>query len=470
MGAEVIGLYHIALSLFSMLTCITASGIPLTLSRMTAEHTSSGNENRIPSIIASSIVTGILSSVVIVILIFIFKGNLKFIVKDPRAIPLFLIMLPALISTTLYTIFRGWFWGKKDFKSFSLGELIEEIFRIIFTITLAGGIISSIKGATGIAIAFTVSDVMIALVMLYMFIRRGGRLKSPKEYLSLLKSSTPVTAMRLFSGIIASLTAFVIPAQLALYGMTINEATAAYGRVIGLAFPVIFIPLALTGSIVIVLIPEVSGQNILGNVKSIARKIDKTIMISVCITGLFLSAFIAYGREIGIILYNDVVAGEFIKAGAWMMIIICINQITSSVLNSLAMETTAFFNYVIGTLILIFLIYFLPRYIGIYALIAANGVYYLITLALNVYSLYKKGVLDLKFIKSCFLVIIFAIPSAYISRSIFEMIGYALPVYISTPIACIFLSIIYVMMIAVSDIINIKYFYIGRFQQLRTGS
>ena len=445
-----------------MLTCITASGIPLTLSRKTAEYSMNGKHKIIPSLITSCIITGIIASIAIIIIIYIAKGSMSYLFKDPRAIPIFMIMLPALISTTLYTILRGWFWGIKDFTTFSFGELIEEVFRIIFTILLAGGIIETLKGEIGLALAFTISDVMIAIVMLFIFIKKGGKIGRPKEMKQLIKSSTPITAMRLFSGIISSLTAIIIPAQLILNGLSPSEATAAFGRVVGLAFPLIVIPMALTGSIITVLIPEIAGQNALGNLKGIRTKIEKVIILSVAITGLFLGVFIAFGREIGIIIYDDVVAGEFVKVGAWMMLPIVINQITSSVLNSLAMEIKSFINYILGAIILLFLIYFLPKYIGVYALIAANGVFSIITLMLNVISLKKKGVINLDFVKNCIYVIIFAIPSAYIGKCIFELIAYTMPLIISTSIACIVVLFIYSILILTSNIININYFYIGK--------
>jgi stage V sporulation protein B len=460
LGAEVIGLYHIALSVYGLLTCITASGIPLTLSRKTSEYTVRGKEREIFSIIASSMIVGISCSIFIILAIFIFRGNLHFIFKDIRAIPIFMIMLPALISTTVYSILRGWFWGKKDFKSFSFGEFIEEVFRVIFTVLLAGGIISGLKGEIGLAIAFTVSDVFCAVVMLYMFRKKGGRLFKPREYKALVKSSSPITLMRITTGVVSSLTAIIIPIKLATYGMSVHDATAAFGRVIGLAFPVIMIPLSLTSSITIVLIPEVSGQNAIGNMRGIAGKIDKAISVSVAITGLFLGAFVFFGREIGIILFNDVIAGDFIKAGAWMMILICICQITSSVLNSLAMEMTSFLNFLLGTVVMVFMIYFLPKYIGIYALILAYGSYYLICLIFNVQSLNKKKVLDLKFIKHCVLIVIFAIPAAYISRTVFELIPYSVPMIISTFISLGFMSAVYLVLLLVSGLIDIKVLFI----------
>lgn len=461
-GAEIIGLFHIALSIFGMLTCITASGLPFVLSRKTAEYMTRNKSENIPSLVTSSVIAGLCSSIFVILIITLFKGNLSIIFKDVRAIPIFLIMLPALISTTIYSIFRGWFWGMKDFATFSLGEFVEEVLRIILTILLAGGIISGLKGEIGLSIAFTLADMLCAGLMIVMYIHKGGKFKKPKELMPMLKSGAPITAMRLTAGIMSSVTAIIIPAQLTYYGLSINEATAAFGRVIGLAFPLIMIPLSLTSAFTTVIIPEVSGLNAIGNKKGIASKVDKAITLSVAITGLFLSLYIAFGREIGIIIYNDIVAGEFVKNGAWMMIVIIISQITSTVLHSIQEEKKAFINYIIGTAFLLTLIFVLPKYIGIYALIVANGIFYLVTLSCNIIVLYRKKVIQLNFIRNSIYSIIFAIPSAYISRSFFELIAYQIPLIISITISAILLGIIYVLLMLVSDTLRIDYFFITK--------
>lgn len=466
-GAEVIGLFQIALSIFGMLTCVTASGIPFVLSRKTAENVTKGEHERTPSLVTSSVIAGILASVFVIIVVFAFKGNLDLIFKDIRAIPIFLIMLPALISTTIYSVFRSWFWGMKEFTTFSLGEFSEEIFRIIFTVLLAGGIISSLKGEIGLAIAFTISDMLCAILMLYLYIRKGGKFKRPRELLPMIKSSAPITAMRLTAGIMSSVTAIVIPSQLTYYGLSISDATIAFGRVVGLAFPLIMIPLSLTSAFTTVIIPEVSGQNALGNKKFIASKVDKAITLSVSITGLFLALYIAFGREIGIVIYNDIVSGEFVKAGAWMMMLIIISQITSTVLHSVQEEKTAFFNYSLGTIFLLALIFILPRYMGVYSIIVANGVFYLITLTANIYALYKKDLIELKFIQNSIYSMVFAIPAAYISRSVFELIAYRVPLLISVGVSSLILGIIYILLIAVSDVIDINYFYIDKRKRIQ---
>lgn len=459
-GAEVIGLYQIALSIFALLTCITATGIPLTLSRKTAEYNAQGLKNKIPNILGTSILIGFIMSMIVVTLIYSCKQSLDFLFKDERAIPIFLIMLPSLISTTIYSILRGWFWGMKDFKSFSFGEFSEEIFRIIFTVLLAGGIITTLKREIGLAIAFTISDVLCAVVLFVIFVKKGGRVKKPKEAYEMMKFATPITLMRIFAGIIMSLTAIVIPAQLAKNGMAISDATAAFGRVIGLAFPLLFIPLAITGSLGIVLIPEVSSHNAIGQMDKISKQIHNTLVISITIVGLFLAEYLAFGREIGLIIFNDSIAGRFVRYGAPMMLFIVISQLTSSLLNSIAKEGRSFMNYTVGAVVLVVLIYVLPKYISIYAVIVAHFAFFIILSILNTISLKKYKVIDYKFLKVLVVIVIFAIPSAYFSRTVFELIADKMPLFFSTTIASLVNVIFYGVLILVSDIFDLDIFYV----------
>jgi stage V sporulation protein B len=445
-----------------MLTCLTVSGVPLILSRKTAEYNASGKKNRIPSIISSSMIAGIVSSLFVIGAVFVFRGNLCFLIKDDRAIPIFLFMLPALVSTSVYSVLRGWFWGEKDFKSFSLGEFIEEIFRIIFTVLLAGGIIAGLKREIGIAIAFTLSDLLIAIVMIWIFFKKGGRIARPAEFKGIMKSSTPVTVMRVVSGIVGSLTAIIIPARLVLYGMSVGEATAAFGQVIGLAFPLITIPMSLTGSIIIVLIPEVSGRNALGNVETVSGKISKTITLSVAITGFFLALYLALGREIGEIIYGDSVAGEYVCAGSFLMVPVVINQIASSILNSVANERKVFFNYCFGTVAMLALLFFLPKYIGVYSIIVAYAAEFMITLVLNTLALIKKKILKTDFIKKSIMCVILSFPAAYIAKSAFRLISLHAPLFVSTTIAALLAAAIYGVSVLASGVVSIDYLYMLR--------
>ncbi|MEG1612845.1 MAG: oligosaccharide flippase family protein [Clostridia bacterium] len=409
LGAEVVGLYQICLSVFFLMVAFSASGLPLVLSRKIAEDLANGGR-RANKYLTATLVMSVGISSFIVLIFFIFKNNLTFIFADKRAMPLFLIMLPALFSTCIYTSVRGWFWGHRDYNAFSLAELIEEVFRIAFSVLLAGGLLGWITGAKAIALAFTISDFACAAVLIMLFLKRKGRFERPSNYIELLRPSVPITAMRIFGGLIASLTALVVPAMLVKNGMPSSIATATFGRVAGMAMPLLMAPTTLTGALAIVLIPEIATASTKNDLSYLQSRIDGSLLFSLFISSLFCVLYIPFGREVGEIVFNDTIAGDFLANSAILLFPIGLNQISLSMLNSLGLEKKSFKNYIVGTVLLLTCIFILPKYIGVYAIAVGSGVCFTISAALNIKMLstriplfenLKKPILTICFMPLC---------------------------------------------------------------------
>ncbi len=434
LGAEAIGLYQIALSVFFLFASLSATGLPLVLSRKTAENDALGKQNDF-SMLNSAMVMGICISLSLIIILGLLKNHLGFLFSDPMAHPLFLIMLPAILSTTMYSVVRGWFWGKKAFIAFSITETIEEVFRIVFSVIFISGAIAGLSGAYAIAVAFTVSDMLVAVVLLSIFFAKGGRLEKPKDFKKILLPSLPVTAMRALSCLLGTLIAIILPIRLVTFGMSLAEATASFGRIAGMANPLILAPNAIIGSMAIVLVPEMSANGVKKEYVKLNRHLNSGLNFSFLICGLFMVIYIALGQEITMLLYNDRISGMYLEYAAYLMLPMGLSQLTQSALNSLGREKRAFINYVIGNVLMVVIIYILPKYIGIYAVAAATMVSLITTSILNVYSLRQYTDFDFGFIKRFITVLLFVFPSAFFAESIASLIGerlYVLGVFVGT--------------------------------------
>ena len=71
--------------------------------------------------------------------------------------------------------------------------------------------------------------------------------------------SIPLTANRLLMHLLQSGESILIPAQLVIFGNTQNEALSIYGILMGMSLPLILFPSAITNSMAVMLLPEVSG-------------------------------------------------------------------------------------------------------------------------------------------------------------------------------------------------------------------
>lgn len=389
LGAEIVGLYQICLSVLLLLFTFTA-GAPTVLSRKVAAAHALGDFKRRNALTSASILMGVALAGVICAVFYAFSNKLGFLFTDERCMGIFLIMLPALITSTLYSSIRSWFWGQKRFLAFSSTEFIDEIFKIVLSILFAGGLISTLSGAKGVALAFTLSDLLCVLILLIMFFAAGGRFTKPRGCKELLSATIPLSATRILTSLTASLTALVIPERLVAAGMTVSAATAAYGRVAGMAFPLIMAPITLISALSVVLTPDIAELSAKGETVLIRQKLLSSLTFAMLVSAAFFAVYLPLGREVGFLIFGDKNAGEFVSYCAPLLFPVAVAQVTTPVLNSLGLEKHTFINSLIGGLTILPCIFFLPEVIGVYAMAAGSGMCFLTTSVLNLILLVKK--------------------------------------------------------------------------------
>jgi stage V sporulation protein B len=448
LGPEIMGLYQVCLSVFYLFAALTASGLVTVLSRRVTESKTLDPNDKGHSILTSALIAGFLSSVLVIVTIYIFRGQIDFMFPDVRAIPMFMIMLPALLTTSIYGLIRGWFWGNKDFLTFSITEAIEEILRVIFSVLFVSGIISGISGAHGIALAFAISDAAVAIILVIVFFIKGGRLSRPALFKPLLKPAVPLTAMRIFSGLMGTAIALMLPAGLIRGGYSLSDATASFGRIAGMANPLLFAPNAIVSSLAIVLIPEMSESGIKKFDKTLARHIDTGISFAILISAAFLTIFASIGSDMTVIIFDDIPSGEYLKVASWLLLIMPVHQISASALNSIGMETESFISYLISSVFMILAIHFLTPSIHIFSIIVANFITLLVGSIGNMFFLNKRLKLEFGFLKPLAMVAIIAIPSIFVGKSVRNLLYNVSPIFAVSVSAIVSLSTYFILVMA----------------------
>ncbi len=384
LGAETVGIYQIALSVILLLFSLTA-GAPTVLSRKVAECAGRGDTARQNALTTASLLLGGGIAVALCVVFYACSRFLGGIFADERCIPIFLIMLPALVTSSLYAPLRSWFWGRKKFIVFSATELGDEVFKIGFSLLFAGGLVSTLTGAQGVALALVLSDVVSVCVLAVLFFKAGGRLFRPVGTKELLSATLPLSAVRILTSLSASLTALVIPKRLVAGGMTVEYATAQYGRVAGMALPLIMAPVTVIAALSVVLIPDIAELASKKRYDEIREKVQTSLLFAAIVAAAFFALYVPLGKELGTFFFGDEAA-----VAAVLIFPLALNQVTTPVLNSLGMEKITFASCVAGLVCTLPCIFFLPSVIGIYAVAVASGAAFTVTSLINCVALRKK--------------------------------------------------------------------------------
>lgn len=461
-GAESLGLYQIAFSIFIVLVTIICSGLPLTVSRLTAKYDTLKDVHSKYKMITSALIIGATSSLLLCLIIFIFNNLLNFIFTDSRCILILLTLLPAVVFSSVYSIIRGVMWGQNKYFVVCVIEFLEQLVRIIVCVFALSFAFIAVDGSIIASISLSIATLVSSLTICFYYFKKGGKLEKPKnEHKELLKTSLPITGIRVVSSLIQPVIAILIPIGLVSAGYTNSDAVALYGIAMGMAFPLLYLPTTIVDSLAIALIPDLASALACNNFNYINNRIKTSITFSFYIACLFVPIFLSLGIPICEFLFDNTQAGFFLQNSAIIMIPLALSGITATILNSLNLEKKSFINYVLGSIFLILSIVILPQYIGINAIIIGMGLSTLITTTLNLYTLKRQEKLSNEIWKSIALLIVMTIPTSILSYNLYNILNTFTSQIINIIFCAGICTISYAILCEVFNIVKLKQLFSG---------
>lgn len=461
LGAEALGVYQVAISLFMVLTTIVSSGLPVVISKLTAKYYIKKDAKSEGHLVATSLVISVITSAILILIVLLFKNLLSNLYPESNFYPILLVLLPAVVFNAIYCVFRGAMWGRNNYFCFCLTELVEQVCRIaICVFMLSFGLFSlSSTISAGLSLSIASFIALVATMIVYFIV--GGKIKKPNRiYKEVLRSAVPITGVRVALSLVQPIIALILPARLIAAGYTSSQAMGLFGIATGMTLPFLFIPVTLVGSLSTVLIPDISAAVATENKNYVNNRISSSIIFSILIAFLLVPLYIGAGENIGLFFYDNIESGRLLASAAWTMIPFSLLNITSSILNALGLELKSFINYIIGSVFMFVCLIFLPKYIGINALVWALGSCVSVASLLNLLMITKKtGIKVSIFVPFCKLILI-CIPTAALTFFTTSLLNNFMPLFFNLAISCILGSLMFVLFCVVFQIFNVHAMFI----------
>ncbi|MBQ7408707.1 MAG: oligosaccharide flippase family protein [Clostridia bacterium] len=456
-GSEGLGLYQIALSVIGVLITLSASGVPITVSRLMIKERAANRVKAENQTVTAGIITALATCLPICIFFFVCKNSLNYVFADSRCNILFLIILPGVVLTSVYAVIRGFFWGTKSFYTYSLIELAEEAIMIICGVFLVLKGKSLMEKAVYACVAVLLSYVFSFVVSSVVFVAKGGRISNPSDQLKpLLSASVPITFMKTSNSLTSSLIALIFPAMLIAGGVDSQTAISQFGVISGMTIPLLFIPSTLIGSVSLVLSPEISENYYKKNARLITDTVEKALLYALAICMLIVPTFSGTGEYIGVLIYDNPLSGIYLRDSALIMIPMSISMITTSLLNSMGFEKRTLIYYLLGAATLLACIIFLPKYVGNYALIFGYLISFTVSAFLNVKLLAKTCNKKLSFYKKFAICSPILIGACFFNYFLFGILKRFILNFFAMAFACAVTVALTVFLLCVFSVINIK--------------
>lgn len=430
LGAELLGVYQVAFSVFMVFNVIVSSGIPLSVSKWTAKQQVLGNKKSEYAVATSALIIGLLTSVIICVLTIVLQTPLSHLFTDNRCVGILLTLLPAVVASAVYSAFRGALWGKKDYFAVGFTELFEQILRIGAFFILINLAFDFADKTLVAGWSLSIACIGSALLVVVLYFKKGQRLACPKGHFKpVLKSSVPITGVRAATSLIQPLIAVLFPAMLVLSGVSNETALSMFGVIMGMTFPLLFLPSTIVGSLSFALIPELSTAIAAKQDDVIKNRIKSSLAVAVIISAMFIPFYMAMGKQIGVFLYDNDFSGIYLIKAAWIMIPLGLSNVTSSILNSFNMEAKSFINNVLGGVVLLIFVIFLSGTMKVDALVWGFGLCLTLTTILNILMIKKRVNFNLGLTKNLVLCLCFIVPSVLLCKWGFNLLFSNLPLF-----------------------------------------
>ena len=322
LGAEGLGIFQLASSILGIFLTLISSGIPLTTAKLVSKYEANNQYNKRNKVVTTALVISVLIAAVSSLLILILKNVWEIILTDYKVVEILLILIPSILFSAIYSVFRGGLWGQNDYFNCGLTELLEQIIRFVLTFILLYSVNDMFKSVKLSAWAFNITCLLSAIIVIVIYLRKSKLNFRFGEYKSLIKSALPVTGVKVASSFVHPLTSLIIPPMLVLSGLTSSEAISSFGVIMGMTFPMLFVPMTIIGSISMVLIPSISSMLAKNDYYNIKSSINNSLNIATFISMIFVPLYLSVGNLIGLVLFKNSMAGTMLRIASICILLI----------------------------------------------------------------------------------------------------------------------------------------------------
>ena len=471
LGTEMLGVYQLIFPVYSICYNIYGTGIQTTISRFVAAQLAKKNYKNVTRVLFIGLFLSISSAIILSLIVYFNADYIASnIIHEPRlasSLKTLTIVFPFCGTTACI---NGYYYGLTKSAVPATSQLLEQIVRI--SIVYAAAVFfgnGNLQLTTELAVAGLVIGEISSTIFNIISYKttydtrrisnnaKRSTIKADKTRdmsKSILKMSLPLTSNRLIISILISVEAVIIPSMLRRYGLSNTEALSIYGIINVMVKPFIMFPSTITNSLSVLLLPTISEAAATNNKASIKRSTNLSIKYSLLIGILSTGIFLVFGQELGLLIYNNDLAGRYLTTFAWLCSFLYIGTTFNSILNGLDKVHISFFSSVAGLSIRILIILLLTPRKGISAYFFALLVSLLFMTIFEFVIIYKYTNANLDALNTIAKPGLIVLISGYLVKSVYTHFKGTYNGIILILLSCTVLSLIYIVLLVVTKVID----------------
>lgn len=371
-GGELLGLYQLLMSAYSVMIALTAVGLTAATSNLSAQYLALGNRRGSDGVRRLAFQLFIVLLIPTSLVTVMFSDQISvYLLGDARTQLGLVLLLPCVLLTGIENIHKHFFYGAGRVVAPAVTEFIEQGVRAVSVLGLLLLVPPSYpeRQVGLIVLGMVICEVFSAtiLVLLYRNWVKKHPLIGAGEAPSILRRrvlgmAVPIGLNSLLGNLIGAANATLLPQKLVEGGMSHQEAMTQFGITCGMTLPMLALPTVLLSSLGLVLIPRLSRSLALNRPDHIAHYIRRGLA-AVSVTMLpALGIMAVIGGDLGVLLFQQEGVDRYILPLAVAMILGCYQSVFIMILNGLSHQrTTAVLSIFCGLLQLFITVTTVPK-------------------------------------------------------------------------------------------------------------
>lgn len=384
LGPQAMGLAELAQSAQMLLITPVVSGLPAAVSRMCAK----AEPARQRRILRVGMALALGAGLPLTLAAFCLREQLALWLGDARTLPALLVYLPCIPILGASCALNGYYYGRGKPVPPALSELLEQLVRLLLCVRLVYALRGwplMLRAAIPSAAAL-LGELAGLLLMLLLALRavlgrgEGSRRAIAGEMLSL---ALPLTGMRVVSSLMRTVNATLIPARLRLSGLSSAQALSQLGMLQGMLMPVLMMPSFITGSLTMVVSPEITRRQAQG--LPLARPVRRVLAATLLVGLAAMTAVYAAAPVVSGALYREAALLPFLRVCCALIPVMSLCQASGGMMNALGLQTASLRISLTANLLSVLTVYALAAQSGVrlWGAVAAIALSHLATLLLS---------------------------------------------------------------------------------------
>ena len=401
-GAEGMGVYELIFPVYSLIVLTLTSGISVAVSKMVAEEAAKNRPVNLRKITWAATIMVMAAGIAVSLFIYFFADFIaNGILKDGRTYSSLLVLVPSIPFIAAASAVKGYFYGVQEVTPTAVSQVVEQAAKIALVMGLAAYFVDAgLEYACALATAGMAGGEIANLLVLWLvyhfrkkkidkYASGAGTMRKRVIIRSMLAIAVPVSFNRFGTSVMAATEQILIPRRLLAGGLDYQSSIEEFGKLSGMAMPLILFPSLVTTSLATTLVPAISEAISLKDYRSVNYRISKSIQLTFMLGFIFTALFFTFPDHIGNLLYRRENVGPMLRDLAFVCIFIYLQQTMLGILNGLGKQGLSLRNSIIGSVIRIGFVYFVVPSYGIQGYVIGAAASALVVCILNMIIIIK---------------------------------------------------------------------------------